>query len=198
MFKKPETRADHLKGLLFINTIIIAFGIWLNATYNNYSSNLLNIIELQRPLLVLQLQQGALLFAWVPLIPALVVLNIEVVVVKILQLTIPPFLKIIQKISMWGLILGTVLLLFGNQLVNPYWAKTFSEAGYSRCQTDILPGAKNFFSDAWVLQAEDCYDPVLKQALKGEWGDIMDERGRLYLEEKHEFLKNYNAANHGG
>lgn len=195
MFSKtPTTRAGYLNGALLINVMLIGMGVLASVTYGSYSTHLLELTEQQKPLLVVQLYQSALAFTWIPIIPILVIANSEILIAKILRKPVPLLVKRVQSASMWIVFLGTALLVFGNQLLNPLWSKTFTEAGYSRCETWILPDAKNFFNDAWVLQPDDCFDPVLKQVLDGKLGKIETDRARRYLEEKHRFLQNYNAS----
>lgn len=179
---------------MILNAFFIGFGWWLYSGYLNYSSHLNSVVEQQLPLLVLQLQQSALAFTWVPIVPILIVLNTEIIIARILQKRIPTVIKRSQKASMWVLFLGTALLVFGNQIINPVWGKTFTEAGYSRCHTWIITGSRAIFNQAWVLDATDCHDPVLKDILNDAWGELKIEEGRRYLEEKHRFLERYNTS----
>ncbi|SDU03789.1 hypothetical protein [Halopseudomonas salegens] len=190
--KNPISRADFLVGALFINVVFILLGVGSTWSYNSYSSYLLDIVHSQRSLLVFQRQQTALLFVWVAIPSIVIIVNIEIAFVRLLKKPVPALLAQVQKIAAWIMFLGIALVVFGNQLVNPIWAKTFSEAGYSRCDTVILRANKQFFNDAWVLNPEDCYDPMLKQILHENHSRLGFEKGARYLEQKHAFLQDRN------
>ncbi|WP_339806808.1 hypothetical protein [uncultured Marinobacter sp.] len=191
------TRSKVLGNIVWINLLLIGIGALAWHGYHSYSTYLSDIVEHQRPLLVFQLQQSALLFAVVPTVSALIVINIEMFFVKLLGRRIPSFMGVIQKLATLVMFLGVALLVFGNQLVNPSWAETFSESGYSKCDTVILRASKQFFNDAWVRNPNDCHDPQLKQILHEDHSRVGFEKGARYLERKHLFLENLDTARSG-
>lgn len=197
MFRKPETRSEYIRSAIILNVIVIASAAWASSGYTNYAAHLFELIEQQQPFLLFRLQQSALAFTWVGVSAGLITANIEIIVVKILQRKQLPILERVQNFSMWILFLGIALLMFGNKLINPLWEKTFTEAGYTRCETWLLPGAKAFFNHAWVLEPADCHDPILRKVLKGDLGDIRVDEARQYLEKKHRFLESYDARQSG-
>ena len=198
IFRKPETSGEYIRNGLLINAALIGITAWASSGYSSYSAHLLDLIEQQKPILVFRLQQSALAFSWVGIVGVLIAANIELVFVKALQRKTPLLLRKVQHLSVWVMFLGIALLMFGNQLLNPRWEKTFTEAGYSRCETWLLAGAKTFFNDAWVLEPADCHDPILRKVLKDDLGGIRVDEARHYLEKKHRFLENYNAQQNDG
>lgn len=194
VFRKPETPGEYLRSGLLVNAALIGITVWASSGYGSFSAHLLDLIERQEPLLVFRLQQSALAFSWVGIAAVLIAANIELIFAKVLQREIPLLLRKVQHLCVGIMFLGITLLLFGNQLVNPRWEKTFTDAGYSRCETWLLPGAKAFFNHAWVREPADCHDPMLRKVLKGDLGGIRADEARHYLEKKHHFLENYNAG----
>ncbi|WP_133166246.1 hypothetical protein [Marinobacter fuscus] len=158
----------------------------------------MDIIDLQRPLLVFQKQQTALLFGWISVLSICVAMNIEIIFVRLLRRSVPSILAKVQKWAAWVMFLGIGLAVFGGLLVNPIWAYTFKEAGYSRCNTVIVRANKQFFNDAWVLEPADCYDRGLKQILHEDHGKRGFEKGARYLEKKHQFLQSREAVHNPG
>lgn len=190
----PSSRIDILLGILAMNVFFIGFCLVMWWTYQNYSAYLFDIVESQRALLVFQQQQTALLFVWVSILSVLIITNIQVTFVRLMKRGVPSTLVKVQKAAIWVMFLGVALAIFGNQLINPLWAQTFSEAGYSRCDTVVLRANKQFFNDAWVLNPADCFDPRLKQILHDDHSRRGFEKGARYLERKHQFMDSQNTA----
>src|SRR5690554_3684712 len=145
--ESAPSRKAIVQSILGINLFLIGFCVVMWWLYHSYSTYLLEIIEQQRPLLIFKSYQTALLFVWPSILSGLVAINIEMAFVKLLRQRIPRFLAVVQKMAIYGMFLGIALVLFGGQLVNPQWAKAFSEAGYSRCETNIQRTDKQFFND---------------------------------------------------
>lgn len=192
--ERPPSRFDALLGMLIMNAFFIGFCLVIWWTYQSHAAYLLDTAEAQEALLVFEHQKTALPFVWVSIPSILLIANIQVGFVRLLKRKVPPTLVKVQKAATWVMFLGVALAVFGNQLVNPLWKKTFTEAGYSRCNTSIIIGSKAIFNQAWVLDPADCHDPVLKDILNDSWGGLRIEEGRRYLEEKHRFLESYNAS----
>ncbi|PSF14284.1 hypothetical protein C7H09_00055 [Marinobacter fuscus] len=184
--------------MLIMNVLFIGFALVMWWSYQDYSAYLRNIVNLQKPLLVFHKQQSALFFVWVPMMSALITINIEVFYVRLMKKRVPPLMAKLQKVATWVMFLGVALAVFGNQLINPAWSETFKEAGYSRCNTVIVRANKQFFNDAWVLEPADCYDRGLKQILHEDHGKRGFEKGARYLEKKHEFLQSREAVHNPG
>ena len=188
------SRARVTRSIIGLNLFIMGICVLSWLMYQRYADYLLEVMSYERPLLVFQLQQTALLFVWFPLLGILIAANIEMIFVKLLQRPKPPILITLQKVATYQMLFGIALLVFGNQLVNPRWANTFTEAGYTRCQTVILEASKHFFNEAWVLEPRDCFDPVLKQILHNDHSRRGFDQGARYLEQKHRFLEQHKAA----
>jgi len=176
----PTVKNRLLLGV-FINVMIIALGADVQFAYMDELGYWGSQIDKKGELIVFGTRMNSLFFAWVGLIPILLIINIHLFFKDILNREIPGFVLKIQNFLGGILFLGLFLMITGSLFINPVWEERFREAGFVECESSVLNFRKAVFNDVWVRNPENCQDARLRWILQEHFGDDGFELASKYL-----------------
>ena len=168
---------------VFTNVMILALGANVQFAYMDEVGYWGAQIEQKGELIVFGTRMNSLFFAWVGLIPILLIVNIHLLFRDILKREIPDFFLKIQNFLGGILFLGLFLMITGSLFINPIWKDRFREAGFVECESSVLNFRKAFFNDVWVRNPENCQDARLRWILQKHFGDEGFKLASQYLKE---------------
>ena len=168
---------------LFINLMLLSVGAFSQFIYMGKVGYWGTQIEQKSELIVFGTQITSLYFAWVALIPGLLIVNIHLLFKDILKREIPGLFLKVQNFLGGVLFLGIFLILTGSLFINPLWEDRFREAGFVECEGSVLNFRKAVFNDVWVRNPENCQDSRLRWILQKHFDDEGFELASQYLKE---------------
>jgi len=171
---------------LFINLMLLSVGAFSQLIYMGKVGYWGTQIEQKSELIVFGTQITSLYFAWVALIPGLMIVNIHLLFKDILKREIPGLFLKFQNFLGGVLFLGIFLILTGSLFINPLWENRFQEAGFVECEGSVLNFRKAVFNDVWVRNPENCQDSRLRWILQEHFGDDGFELASQYLKARAE------------
>lgn len=171
---------------VFINVMIIALGIDVQFAYMDELGYWGSQIDKKGELIVFGTRMNSLFFAWVGLVPILLIVNIHLFFKDILKRKIPALFLKIQNFLGGVMFLGLFLMLTGSLFINPVWEERFREAGFVECESSVLNFRKAVFNDVWVRNPDNCQDSRLRWILQEHFGDDGFELASQYLKARAE------------
>lgn len=185
MYTDQEWPAPKNRLLLGLLTNAVLFGVWAMAHFK-YLGKIdfwETQIQQQNELIVFGTQMTSLYFAWVGILPVILIVNIHLLFKDILKRELPSIVLKLQNVLVAIMFLGVFLLIAGNLFINPIWEDRFREAGFVECENRVLNIRKALFNDVWVKNPDHCEDPKLRYILHEHFGDEGFELASRYLGE---------------